>query len=85
MGLIAGAITSMGFVPQLIKGYKTKKLDDVSLYMPGIIAFGLTLWIMYGFLLKAVAIIIANAFGAICCIILIIMKIRYKKDKSTEE
>ena len=31
LGLTAGAVTSMGFIPQLIRGYRTKKLDDVSL------------------------------------------------------
>ena len=29
-GLIAGAVTSMGFLPQLVRGYRTKKLEDVS-------------------------------------------------------
>jgi uncharacterized protein with PQ loop repeat len=30
LGLVAGAVTSMGFIPQLIRGYRTKELDDVS-------------------------------------------------------
>jgi len=33
-GLMAGAVTSIGFIPQLIKGYKTKKLDDITYFMP---------------------------------------------------
>ena len=62
-GLLAGAITSMGFIPQLIKGYRTKKLEDISYYMPAVLAVGMTLWFIYGFLLAALAIMIANAFG----------------------
>ena len=77
MGLIAGAVTSIGFIPQLIKGYMTKKLEDVSYFMPIVLAFGMTLWFIYGFFLKAIAIMAANTFGASCCIILIIMKKRY--------
>ncbi|KYK31997.1 MAG: hypothetical protein AYK22_00110 [Thermoplasmatales archaeon SG8-52-3] len=77
LGLIAGAITSIGYLPQLYRGYKTKKLMDVSYYMPGVLAIGMSLWLIYGIFLKAVAVIIANAFGITCSIILIIMKKNY--------
>ena len=77
LGLIAGAVTSIGFIPQLIRGYKTKKLEDVSYFMPIILAIGMSLWLVYGILIEALAIIIANAFGIGCCITLIIMKKKY--------
>jgi MtN3 and saliva related transmembrane protein len=77
LGLIAGAITSIGYLPQIYKGYKTKKLDDVSYYMPGILALGMTLWLIYGIILKAIAVIVANIFGVACSLLLIIMKKRY--------
>ena len=76
-GLIAGAITSMGFIPQLIRGYKTKKLEDISYFMPIVLAIGMTMWFVYGFLLDAIAVMIANLFGVTCCLILITMKKRY--------
>ncbi len=74
LGLIAGAVTSIGFLPQIIQGYKTKKLEDVSIYMPIILAIGMTLWFIYGVLKEALAVVIANAFGVTCCLILITMK-----------
>ena len=77
LGLIAGTVTSIGFVPQLIKGYKTKKLEDVSYYMPGILAIGMFLWFIYGIVIAALAVMIANAFGIFCCLILIFMKKKY--------
>ena len=76
-GLIAGIVTSMGFIPQLIKGYNTKKLEDVSYYMPAVLAVGMTMWFFYGFLIKALAVMIANTFGVTCCIILIKYIIMY--------
>jgi len=76
-GLLAGAITSMGFIPQLVKGYRTKKLEDVSFFMPVVLAIGMTMWLIYGFFLEAWAIIIANGFGITCCLILIFMKMKY--------
>ena len=77
LGLIAGAVTSMGYLPQLYKGYKTKKLVDVSYYMPGVLAIGMTLWLIYGIFLEAFAVIVANAFGISCSIVLIILKKKY--------
>ena len=76
-GLIAGAITSIGFIPQLIRGYRTKKLEDVSYYMPIVLAVGMTLWFTYGVFKEALAIMIANMFGVGCCLILIMMKKMY--------
>lgn len=77
LGLLAGAVTSAGFLPQLIKGYKTKKLDDISYFMPIVLAMGMSLWFLYGIFRDDIAIIIANAFGISSCIILMIMKKRY--------
>jgi len=76
-GLIAGAVTSMGFIPQLIKGYKTKRLEDISYFMPIVLAIGMTMWFIYGFLISAIAVICANIFGVSCCLILIGLKKKY--------
>ena len=76
-GLIAGAVTSLGFIPQLVKGYRTKKLEDISYYMPAVLAIGMLMWFFYGILKEALAVILANVFGVTCCIILIIMKKMY--------
>ena len=74
LGLIAGAVTSTGFIPQLIRGYRTKELDDVSYFMPSILAVGMSLWLLYGFFVQGFPIIVANAFGIGCCIVLLVMK-----------
>ena len=73
-GLVAGAITSISFIPQLIRGYRTKKLEDVSYLMFIVLAFGMTLWFTYGILKEALALIVANAFGIGCCLLVIVMK-----------
>ena len=66
IGLIAGIITSMGFLPQLFRGFKTKKLDDVSYFMPTVLALGMSIWFLYGYLTNSIAVMIANAFGIVC-------------------
>ena len=77
LGVAAGAITSIGFIPQLFRGYKTKQLDDISYWMPMVLAFGMSLWLAYGFLRDDLPIIVANTFGVMCNLLLILMKKRY--------
>jgi len=73
-GLVAGAVTSAGFIPQLVRGYRTKKLEDVSYLMPIVLTAGMTLLFIYGLFLGALAVIVANMFGVGCCLTLIFMK-----------
>ena len=73
-GLVAGAVTSAGFIPQLVRGYRTKKLEDVSYFMPIVLTVGMTLWFIYGLFLGALAVIVANIFGVVCCLTLISLK-----------
>jgi MtN3 and saliva related transmembrane protein len=75
---MAGGITSLGFIPQLIKGYQTKKLDDISYLMPIVLAFGMLLWLIYGIFLSDLPIIAANIFGIGCNITLVVMKKYYR-------
>jgi len=74
LGFAAGAVTSFGFIPQLIRGYRTKHLDDISYWMPLVLAFGMSLWLIYGILRDDIAIIGANTFGVAYNLLLILMK-----------
>jgi MtN3 and saliva related transmembrane protein len=74
LGFAAGTVTSIGFIPQLIRGYRTKKLYDISYWMPLVLASGMLLWLFYGFVRTDIAIIAANSFGVSCNILLIGMK-----------
>jgi len=77
LGFIAGIITSIGFFPQLIRGYRTKKLEDLSYFMPMVLALGMTLWFTYGYFINSIAVMAANTFSICCSIALIIMKKKY--------
>lgn len=77
LGLIAGTITSAGFIPQLLKVLKTKHAGDIALLQPIILSIGICLWFIYGLLQQDIAIILANGFSLICNLILIVLKVRY--------
>ena len=60
IGLLAATATTISFLPQVIKSWKTKETRDVSLVMYIILVIGLILWLFYGFLIKDLPLIIAN-------------------------
>ena len=48
IGILAGILILSGWVPQILKGYRTKKLTDVSSYLMILIFAGAVLWLVYG-------------------------------------
>jgi len=79
IGITAGILVLSSFIPQLHKGYKTKRMLDVSIYLMALIASGMFLWVIYGIIRRDPVIIGTNAAGFILNIILIILKLRYDK------
>ena len=61
IGFLAAALTTVAFLPQVIKNWKTKSAGDLSFGMYGLFVCGVALWLMYGVLLEDVPIILANA------------------------
>ena len=81
-GLVAGAITVSGFLPQIIKGYKTKSLNDLSYLLNTLICVGMLMWTIYGIVLGSLSIIVANVVGVTLNLTLLIMKYNYSKKKN---
>jgi len=78
LGLTAGILTTIAFVPQVFKTWKTKSTKDISLGMFISFSIGVFLWLIYGICLKATPIIIANTLVLILSAIMIYLKIKYK-------
>lgn len=81
-GLAAGAITVFGFVPQIVKGYRTKHLKDLSYLMNALLCLGMGMWLIYGINKKDIAIVAANIVGVALNLTLILMKYHYSKTAS---
>ena len=78
LGLVAAVLTTGSFLPQAIKVIKTKNTNDLSLSMYSLFFSGVFLWLVYGFLIDSLPIIIANMITLILSGIILFMKIRYK-------
>lgn len=79
IGLTAGILTAGSMLPQVIKTYKEKKADEVSLKMLIVLIAGIVLWIVYGVQKKDFPIIATNAFSLLVNVAMIILRIRYKQ------
>jgi len=77
LGYTAGAITSLTFLPQVIKTLKEKSARDVSMMMFIIAVVNQTMWVVYGALLSNWVIILTNAVILSMSLTMIILKIRY--------
>lgn len=79
IGFIAAALTSFGSVPQVIKSYRTKEMEDVAFWMVTIIFTGVVFWLIYGIAVRNWPLIFANIFAVACYGSLVGMKVVYKK------
>ena len=78
-GLVAGVFTLSGFLPQIIKGYKSKSLDDLSYFLNILLGAGMVLWMIYGVAVESFSIILVNVIGVMLNVTLISMKYKYSK------
>lgn len=77
VGLVAAFLTTSAFVPQVYKAWKTKSTESLSLPMYLIFFIGIMLWLIYGFHLNSLAMIVSNIITGILALLLIILKIKH--------
>ena len=76
LGYLAGVLTTSAFLPQVIKAWKTKSTQDLSLGMWGIFCFGVFCWLIYGFMIHALPIILANIATLLLAGTILILKVK---------
>ena len=77
IGLAAAILSSIAFVPQVIKIWKTKSAKDISLGMFVIFCTGLILWLVYGVLIKSLPVVAANAVTLVLALSILVLKIKH--------
>ena len=79
IGFLAGALTTIAFVPQALKMYTTKSGKDVSARMLMIFSAGVVLWLIYGFMIGSLPVILSNVVTLVLSATIIALKIRYSR------
>jgi MtN3 and saliva related transmembrane protein len=83
IGIVAGILILSGWVPQIVSGYKTKRLNDVSSYLMILIFAGAALWLVYGIALDDVYIMGVNLSAMVLTMIVLSMKLKYERSAQT--
>ena len=78
-GYFAAILTTAAFLPQLIKTLKTKKADDVALTTLVMFIIGVLSWIIYGYKISSMPILIANSITLLLNSSILISKIYFSK------
>lgn len=78
IGYAAATLTTIAFIPQVRHTWRMRSAHGISLGMYAIFTSGVVLWLVYGLLLGAWPIIIANAITLTLALSILLMKIRYR-------
>jgi len=81
LGLSAGFLTTVGYVPQMVRALKTRSMDDFSLSMPILLMVGMGLWLVYGIMLGDLPIILWNMIAMAFNAGLVVLKLSYSRPK----
>lgn len=79
LGFLAGFTTTVSFLPQVIKVYRTKSGQNISFWMVLLLSCGTFLWLVYGLILHSMPIVIANAVTFSLVVVIFILKIYYAR------
>jgi MtN3 and saliva related transmembrane protein len=78
LGLVAGVLTTLSFLPQVIKAWKSRSTRDISLGMFLMFCTGVFLWVVYGFLVGDVPVIAANVVTFLLAATILGLKLKYR-------
>ncbi len=78
LGYVAGTISTLVFLPQVYRTWKTKSVKDISLFMFWFATVSVILWLVYGILIKNGAIIYTNSVILVLSSIMLYFKYRYR-------
>ena len=78
VGYIAAALTTLSFVPQAWHSFSTRDVRGISLGMYSAFTLGVALWLIYGLLIGAWPIVLANAITLALSLAILLMKLRFR-------
>ncbi len=81
VGFFAAVLTTIAFIPQLIKTWRSKSAKDVSYIMFALFISGVSLWCVYGWEIHSIPVVIANIITFILASLILILKYIYEKQE----
>lgn len=78
LGIVAGTLTTIAFLPQVLKAWRSRSTRDVSLGMFLTLCAGIVLWLIYGILIADLPLVLANGVTLCLAGTVLVLKLRYK-------
>jgi MtN3 and saliva related transmembrane protein len=78
LGMLAGVLTTVAFLPQVVKTWRLRRADDLSLGMLLTFTIGIALWNIYGLIIGSAPLVASNAVTLVLAVVLLGLKIRYR-------
>jgi MtN3 and saliva related transmembrane protein len=85
IGTLAGVLTTVAFIPQVSKAWRTGRTEDISLWMFILFSAGVFLWLIYGIVLEAWPIVIANGITLLLSLSILYLKLRSRQSVSVNQ
>ena len=79
LGLIAGTLSCITFVPQIFKTWQSKSVKDISVMSFTIVVVSTIIWLAYGIIKNLPSVILTNVIVCMSAIIMLVLKWRYSK------
>ena len=78
IGTLAAVLTTVSFLPQALHTFRTKDVRGISLGMYSAFTLGVALWLVYGLMIGAWPVVIANVITLALASTILVMKLRYR-------
>ncbi|MFB6248307.1 MAG: SemiSWEET transporter [Salinibacter sp.] len=82
LGLLAATLTTLSFLPQVVRTWRMKSAEDLSLGTFGMLCTGVACWLAYGLLIGDLPIILANAVTLVLAGSVLVLAVIYKRRAS---
>lgn len=79
VGYVAAILTTLAFIPQLIRVWRHRSARDISLAMFLAYSFGVFLWFVYGIAIHSMPVIVANAVTLALSLAILALKLRFDR------
>lgn len=77
IGTVAGTLTTAAYLPQVLQVWRSRSAGDISLTMYAMMVTGASLWVVYGLMLSAWPVVMANGVSLLFLVPILALKLRY--------
>lgn len=79
IGLVAGLLTTLAFLPQVVKTVSTRSAGDFSILWLALFSSGLALWLVYGVWIGSLSLVLANGVTFVLVLVIAAVKLRERR------